>query len=127
MKISFFLIFLCTFQLMATTGHAQDATIEINKGSITVRQLITEIEKQTDYLVVYSNREIDTQRKVTVERKNDKVSVYLDNAFTNTDIGYDFENNYIVLSKKAQQTATTITNLVQTLQQQGKTVSRKYL
>jgi hypothetical protein len=30
---------------------------------MTVGQLIEEIEKQTDYLVVYSNREIDADRK----------------------------------------------------------------
>ncbi len=121
MKISFFLIFLTAFQLMALNGNAQDATIEIDREAITVRQLITEIEKQTDYLVVYSNREVDTQRKVTVKQKSDKVSSYLNDAFSNTDIGYDFENNYIVLTKKVEETAKIIAELARNAQQQGKT------
>lgn len=122
MKICLFLLFAFTLQLMATNTNAQDAIIELKSNSVTVSQLISEIEKQTDYLVVYSNREVNTSRTVSMKNKSDKVSEYLNQTFSGTDIGYDFEKNYIVLSKKAQQTASTITNLVQTLQQQGKTV-----
>jgi TonB-linked SusC/RagA family outer membrane protein len=122
MKICLFLLFAFAFQLMATNTNAQDAIIELKTNTLTVSQLISEIEKQTDYLVVYSNREVNTSRTVNLKNKSDNVSEYLNQTFSGTDIGYDFENNYIVLSKKAQQTATTITNLVQTLQQQGKTV-----
>ncbi|KAF5072403.1 TonB-dependent receptor SusC [anaerobic digester metagenome] len=122
MKICLFLLFAFTLQLMATNTNAQDAIIELRSNSVTVSQLISEIEKQTDYLVVYSNREVNTSRTVSLKNKSDKVSEYLNQTFSGTDIGYDFEKNYIVLSKKAQQTASTITNLVQTLQQQGKTV-----
>ncbi len=122
MKICLIFLFAFTFQLMALNINAQDATIELKKNSVTVNQLINEIEKQTDYLVVYSNREVNTNRIITFQRKSDKVSEYLNEAFANTDIGYDFENNYIVLSKKAQQTTNILTNLEQTAQQQGKTV-----
>jgi len=122
MKICLFLLFAFTLQLMATNTNAQDAIIELRSNSVTVSQLISEIEKQTDYLVVYSNREVNTSRTVSLKNKSDKVSEYLNQTFSGTDIGYDFEKNYIVLSKKTQQTASTITNLAQALQQQGKTV-----
>ena len=122
MKICLFLLFAFAFQLMATNTNAQDAIIELRSNSVTVSQLISEIEKQTDYLVVYSNREVNTSRTVSLKNKSDKVSEYLNQTFSGTDIGYDFEKNYIVLSKKTQQTANTITNLAQALQQQGKTV-----
>jgi hypothetical protein len=39
---------------LAVDTKAQDAVIELKKNSMTVGQLINEIEKQTDYLVVYS-------------------------------------------------------------------------
>ena len=122
MKICLFLLFAFAFQMMATNTNAQDAIIELKSNSVTVSQLISEIEKQTDYLVVYSNREVNTSRTVNLKNKSDKVSEYLNQTFIGTDIGYDFENNYIVLSKKAQQTANILTNLVQSVQQQGKTV-----
>ena len=122
MKICFFLLFVFTFQMMATNTNAQNAIIELDANSVTVDKLIREIEKQTDYLVVYSNREVNTSREVTLKKKSDTVSEYLYQTFNGTDIGYEFENNYIVLSRKAQETATILTGLVQTAQQQGKTV-----
>ena len=112
MKICFILLFVFSFQLMALNTEAQEAVIELRTNSITVGQLIEEIEKQTDYLVVYSSREIDANRKVSLRKKSDNVSAYLDEAFADTDIGYDFENNYIVLMKKANRNASTIAKMI---------------
>jgi TonB-linked SusC/RagA family outer membrane protein len=125
MKISFIFLFIFSFQLLALNTKAQDAVIELKTNSMTVGQLINEIEKQTDYLVVYSNREVDANRKVDVQRKSDKVSSYLNEAFEGTDIGYDFENNYIVLMKKANRNATAIAEMIRSAQQQGKTITGK--
>lgn len=125
MKISFIFLFIFSFQLLALNTKAQDAVIELKMNSMTVGQLINEIEKQTDYLVVYSNREVDADRKVDVQRKSDKVSSYLNAAFEGTDIGYDFENNYIVLMKKANRNATAIAEMIRSAQQQGKTITGK--
>lgn len=122
MKICLFLLFAFVFQMMATNSNAQDAIIELKSNSVTVIQLINEIEKQTDYLVVYSNREVNTSRTVNLKKKSDKVSEYLNQTFNDTDVSYDFENNYIVLSKKVKETTTILANFVQTLQQQGKIV-----
>jgi TonB-linked SusC/RagA family outer membrane protein len=125
MKISFIFLFIFSFQLLALNTKAQDAVIELKTNSMTVGQLINEIEKQTDYLVVYSNREVDANRKVDVQRKSDKVSSYLNEAFEGTDIGYDFENNYIVLMKKANRNAAAIAEMIRSVQQQGKTITGK--
>ncbi len=125
MKICLLFLFAFTFQLMALNTNAQDAVIELKTSSVTIGQLINEIERQTDYLVVYSNREVDTNRKVNFQQNSDKVSSYLNSAFSNTDIGYNFENDYIVLSKKASQNAIGITPLIEANQQQGKSITGK--
>ena len=62
-------LFVFTFHLMATNSNAQDAVVKLNSNSTTVSQLIKEIESQTDYLVVYSNREVDINRKVKFKNK----------------------------------------------------------
>lgn len=102
MKISIFLLFICTFQLLATHTDAQNAIIKIDASTLSVGELISEIEKQTDYLVVYRNREVNTERTIRVKDKSAKVMTLLQSAFANTDIGYEFENNYIILSKKGE-------------------------
>ncbi len=99
MRISLFLLFACAFQLLAVNTEAQNSIISFPSNSISVGQLIEEIEKQTDYLVVYSNREIDTNRQVTIQNKSAKVSSYLKETLAEAGIGYKFENDYIILSK----------------------------
>jgi len=125
MKISFIFLFIFSFQLLALNTEAQDAVIELRTNSMTVGQLINEIEKQTDYLVVYSNREIDADKIVNLRKKSDKVSSYLNEAFEGTDIGYDFENNYIVMMKKTRRNASTVAEMIRSAQQQGKTITGK--
>lgn len=122
MKISFILLFVFSFQLMAINTNAQDAIIHVKTNSISIGQLINEIEKQTDYLVVYSNREVNTTNVVHLRSGSEKVSQCLRKALEGTDIGYDFENNYIVLSKRANCDARSIARLIETVQQQGKKI-----
>lgn len=100
MKITSLLLFVCMFQLMAHTGNAQNTVIHVKSNTLSVKELFNEIEKQTDYLLVFSNKEIDTNKTVAVKNKSAQIGEILNNAFGGTDIEYLFENNYIVLKKK---------------------------
>lgn len=100
MRVSLFMLFVCIFQLMATNTEAQNAIMKLETNVISIGQLINQIEKQTDYLVVFRNREVDTERTIRVQEKSGKVISYLKNAFEGTDISYEFTNKYILLSKK---------------------------
>lgn len=100
MRISLFMLFVCIFQLMATNTEAQNAIMKLETNVISIGQLINQIEKQTDYLVVFRNREVDTERTIRIQEKSGKVISYLKDAFEGTDISYEFTNKYILLSKK---------------------------
>lgn len=100
MRVSLFMLFVCIFQLMATNTEAQNAIMKLETNVISIGQLINQIEKQTDYLVVFRNREVDTERTIRVQEKSGKVISYLKDAFEGTDISYEFTNKYILLSKK---------------------------
>ncbi len=100
MKISFFLLFVCVCQLMAVGAGAQEAKVKITESSMTIRQLISEIEAQTDYLVVFRNQDIDINKIVSLKKGSLKVADCLDNVFGDTNVGWRFENNYITLVHK---------------------------
>ncbi len=125
MRVTLILLFVLSFQLIANNVNGQDAVVKLKSNKISVRQLISEIENQTDYLVVYSNREVNTSREVNLKNKSDKVSEYLNQTFHGTDIGYDFENNYIILAKKDSENKTLEILSAKTTQQTGKTVTGK--
>ncbi|MBK5722712.1 TonB-dependent receptor [Dysgonomonas sp. Marseille-P4677] len=109
MKVFLFILFVCTFQLLAIDSDAQNTVIQVNSDKISVNELIHEIESQTDYLVVYSHREIDIKREINVPYRSGKVKDFLESAFKLTDINYVFNNNYIILKTKAIDLKNTIT------------------
>lgn len=100
MRISLFLLFVCVFRLMATDTEAQNAVINIRQNSLSIKQLIKEIEKQTDYLVVFRNQDVDVSKVVSFQQRFGTVSDYLNQVCENMGLGYVFENNYITLSPK---------------------------
>ena len=101
MRISTFLLFLCVFTSFATTSNSQNAKVNISGNSLTVGNFIDQVEKQTDYLFVYSKNEVNINEAVAVKSGDKSVSECLTEAFKNSDVKYAFENDYIVLTKNA--------------------------
>ena len=101
MKIALIFLFAFVFQLMAVKSDAQNVTVKLPNTQLTVGELIRAIEKQTNYLVVFSDTEIDTEQVVRLKNSQAKVSEYLVEAFENNEIKYEFENDYIILSKRS--------------------------
>lgn len=101
-QISLFILFAAVFQTVAVDSEAQNAMMKVETDRLSVGQLINQIEKQTDYLVVFRNREVETERMITVHEKTGKISSYLEDAFKDTGITYEFDDKYILLLKKNQ-------------------------
>lgn len=100
MRISLFLLAVCVSQLMAENVDAQKNEITISQNSMTIKQLVNEIEAQTDYLVVFRDQDVDVEKIVSFKNRSGKVSDYLEEIYRSTGIGYLFENNYITLVHK---------------------------
>ncbi len=113
MRISTFLIFLCVFTSFAAKTNSQSARVSINENNLTINEFIDQIEKQTDYLFVYSKNELNVNDKISLHSGVKSVAQYLNEAFNDTDVKYVFENDYIVLTK----------NSVASVTQQGKVIS----
>lgn len=120
MRLTTVLLFVGVFQLLAinTTTKAQNITININANVLSVGQLLDQIEHQSDYLVVFRNKEVDTNRAVSFPKKSAKLETYLDEAFRGTDITYSIDNKYILLYKKSEKKESA-----SVAQQEGKRIT----
>ena len=98
MRTAFILLFTCVFCSMADMSYTQNARVNINKTNTTLKEVLTAIEKQTDYLFIYNN-EVNTNEKVSVKAKHKAVSEVLYSILENKDINYSMEGNNILLSK----------------------------
>ena len=113
MRISAFLLFLCVFSSFAAKTSSQNARVNISGKNLTIGEFIDQVEKQTDYLFVYSKNEVNTNDAISVKSGNKTVAQYLSEAFGDSNVKYAFENDYIVLTKNANPVVA----------QEGKTIS----
>ncbi len=107
MKISFLLLFVGILHLRAIDVNGQNAVMHLQTGDLSVGRFLNEVERQTNYLVIYSNREIDTERQIKIDSEAGSVSQYLDSIFADTDVRHQFENDYIILTKRFGDDVTT--------------------
>lgn len=107
MRISAFLLFVCVFSSYAGTMNSQTAKVNINGNKLTVGSFINQVEKQTNYLFVYSKNEVNTNESLSVRSGKKSVAECLQEAFNRSDIKYAFENDYVILTKKSALTQIT--------------------
>lgn len=85
---------------MVLPAHAQSAKVSINANSLSIKEVLSEIEQQTDYLFVYNKSEIDLAKIVHVQSSGRPVSEVLVKAFADTGITYAMEGNNIMLIRQ---------------------------
>lgn len=123
MRTTIFLLFTCVFCSMAELSYTQNARVTINKRNATIKEILNEIEKQTDYLFIYNN-EVNTNEKVSVKAKQEAVSSVLNSMLKDKDMNYLMEGNHIILFVNAKEgSANKDESFV--AQQQKKTITGK--
>ena len=122
MRTTFILLFTCVFCSMAKMSYTQNARVTINKLNVALKEVLNEIENQTDYLFIYSN-EVNTKEKVSVRAKEKAVSEVLNSILKEKDMNYTMEGNHIILSvlEEIGETDNKIVEIIQ--QQQKKTIT----
>jgi TonB-linked SusC/RagA family outer membrane protein len=121
MRTTLILLFTCVFCSMAEVSYTQNARVTINKRNVTLKEVLNEIENQTDYLFIYSN-EVNTNKKVSVRAKEKAVSEVLSSLLEDKDINYSMEGNHIILST-IERVNTPEKETIAAVQQQKKTIT----
>lgn len=105
------LIVLASF---SSNVYPQTARVNINVSNISVKGILNEIEKQTNYLFVYNSDEVDINKKHSLDMKESSVKDVLSNVFRNTNIVFYQEGNNIVLqlSNSKDDNKKTITGVI---------------
>lgn len=104
MKLTCALLFAASFGVFAT-GNAQTMRVNIQVDNVSTERVLSEIEKQTDYLFVYNKKEVDLKRKTSVNAVNKTTAEVLSTIFEGTDIIYAIEGENIMLMRKEQNLA----------------------
>ena len=104
MKLTCALLLTASMGVFAT-GNAQTMRVNIQADNVSTGKILSEIEKQTDYLFVYNKKEVDLKRKTSVNAVNKTTAEVLSTIFNGTDIIYAIEGENIMLMRKEQNLA----------------------
>lgn len=98
MKLSVFLL-ICSMGLaQATVSYAQKATVSLEIQNQTVKEVLDEIESQSEFSFFFNVKHVDLNRKVSVRVEDSDIFKVLDTIFANTNVHYTVVDKKIILS-----------------------------
>lgn len=108
MKITVVALFAFVFALLATQASSQNVKVSIRANQLSTKEVIAEIEKQTEYLFVYNKNEINVDRLVSLDVSNKPVSDVLLQLFDQTAVKYKLVGKNISLIKRSAETKVAL-------------------
>ena len=102
----FFLLFtlIGISNCFATDSYSQNKLFTMKVSQKTVKQVFNEIEKNSEYVIFYMDKGVNTDRKVTLDVKEQRVDAILDQVFANTDNTYSIDDRQITIYQKGDAT-----------------------
>lgn len=103
MKISSFLIFVCTFSLMAKSSYSQEAKFSMNMTSVTIRNVMNVIESESEYVFAFPEEVVNEfSQKVTVTATLSDIESVMSQMLGQTDLSYKINGRQISIQKGHQ-------------------------
>lgn len=97
MKLTSLFGVLCVSSAFAVNVNSQSLRVNIHANQKQAKEVIKQIEEQTDYLFVYNHDKVNLNNTVTIQANNETVAEVLNQMFTGTDIVYAMQGNNILL------------------------------
>lgn len=122
MKITRLVIFFLSIGMGVTSANAiysQSTYLSVEVNNKTVREVLDQIEQNSEYVFFYYDDVLDVNRKVSVRAKNKTVDKILDQLFELTDNTYVIDDRQIFISQK--EVAVKLKEMA--IQQQSKTIT----
>jgi iron complex outermembrane receptor protein len=108
MKLTILFSVLILSQALAVNSYSQDTRLSLHVENSTVKDVLLQIEENSDFFFLYSNHLIDVDRRVNINMKEKKISEILEEIFRGTDVKYDIKNRQIILSQLKEGSANAL-------------------
>ena len=96
MRLTLFLLVLNILSAYSAS-YAQKTKLNLNIQNGQVKDVLAEIETQSEFFFMYDNNQVDVERKVNLEAKAENIDLVLQKLFEGTDVNFRVVNRQIVL------------------------------
>jgi TonB-linked SusC/RagA family outer membrane protein len=124
MKLLTFFIFV-SIASVAANSYSQQTKFNMSFKNVTVRHVFQEIENNSEFIILYSEKSVNIERKIRVDVSNQSVNHILDQIFKETKNYYEIHDRQIVVMEKGTKELPVITQKNQLEEQQAKSISGK--
>ena len=101
MRCTLFMLFCLVGMTFANDSYAQKTMVSLALEDRTVDEVLTELEQGTEFVFFYNNKQVDVNRRVSVQVNNKTIFKVLNDMFKGTNIGYKVLDRNIILYDKA--------------------------
>ncbi len=98
MQCTLILLFIFTMNTIALETYSQKSNITINLSNVSLEKVLDEIEKQSDFVFLYSQELLELQKHIDLSLSKKDIFEVLDELFDNKKIKYTVIDNKIILS-----------------------------
>ncbi len=100
--MKFILLFLSLSLIKLSANYSQKMELKVSMEDATIKDVLAEIEKQSEFTFLFDNTKINVLRKVSVDFDKSNIEEVLNELFYNTEINYKIVKNQILLDNKFQ-------------------------
>lgn len=100
MKLFFCFLVACISTAFADEAYSQSAKVNVKVIQGNAKEVLKQIESQTDYLFVYNAGKVNLDKKVSINVTGETVARVLDRVFGESDVNYVLQGKNILLTTK---------------------------
>lgn len=105
LRLTVLLLCLQIGNCLALGSYAQQKTFTFRLENRTLAEVLREIEKQSEYVFFYADRDIDLNRRVSIEVKGQTIDRLLEELFRKSNNVWQLNDRQVIIRKAGQKTA----------------------
>lgn len=90
-------LFVGAYTASASPSYSQATQLRLKTENKTVREVLSEIEKSSEFIFFYSDKALNLNQKVKVNTVNGNINQVLDKVLDKTTVGYKVEDRQVVI------------------------------
>lgn len=98
------ILLISALQTFATNSYSQSTRLSLKLSNSTVKEVLAEIEKKSDFYFFFNSELINVNRRVDVSAENQTIEFILDHLFDHNEVNVSVKDRYIILTPVFQST-----------------------
>jgi TonB-linked SusC/RagA family outer membrane protein len=109
MRNAIIVLLISIFQVLALLSYSQPTQVSLKMKNVTIKEVLSEIENQSEYYFLYNSKLINLSRKVDISVINVEISDILTQLFGNNEVNIQIKDRHIVLTPSEESNLPAIT------------------